>query len=45
MQANGTDRPNIAGNRIMTAATSNRMGGLIVGTARKWKTSAASDRT
>ena len=44
MQANGTDRPNSPGNRIMAALTSNRMGGSIVGTARKWKTSAASHR-
>ena len=44
MQANGTDRPNSLSNRIMTAPTSNRMDGSIVGTARKRKTSAASDR-
>ena len=45
MRANGTDRPNSPGNRIMAAPTSNRMDGAIVGTAGKWKTSAASDRT
>ena len=45
MQANGTDRSNSPGNRIMASPTSNRMGGSIVRTARKWKTSAASDRT
>ena len=45
MQANGTDRPNSPGNMIMAAPTSNRMDGAIVGTAGKWKTSAASDRT
>ena len=44
MQVNGTDRPNSPGNRIMTAPTSNRMDGSVVGTARKWKISAASDR-
>ena len=44
MQANGTDRPNSPGNMIMAAPTSNRMDGAIVGTAGKWKTSAASDR-
>ena len=44
MQASGTARPNGPGNRIMAVPTSNRMGGSIVGTARKWKTSAASDR-
>ena len=44
MQANGTDRPNSPGNRIMAAPTSNRMDGSIVGTTRKRKTSAASDR-
>ena len=44
MQASGTARPNGPGNRIMAVPTSNRMGGSIVGTARKRKTSAACDR-
>ena len=45
MRATGTARPTSPGTTIMGATTTSEMGRTINGTARKWKTQAADDRT
>ena len=45
MRATGTGRPTSPGTTTVAATTSSGTGGTINGTARKWKTQAADDRT
>ena len=45
MRATGTGRPTSPGTTTMASTTSSGTGGTINGTARKWKTQAADDRT